>query len=804
MEMRLMFLTFRSVPTKIFRVLIIAVIVSTISYLSFVDRNIALRNGNLHLSSEGKTFGNIIGLNTSIDEKESRVRTFLPSNLYPQELVPHVQQAKNFGKFDPRLLPALYIDIINDALLSSGELFDDFKLPFNWNMLLDFTTKLMETSLVDKFVKTEASCESFRSEIGYKDKDNFACKEYTKNSKDNIYNLNFELYANCLTYFKSDALRKIYAYIHGLTSFQIPDKIVFLGIVGGGNGSLVLPTYKIEDNKQNLKVNKNIDDSKSLAIDKLSLEFLNRKLKKNINQKYQLLFDGISVYKTVKEFNNIILDFSINEKFLMSNAKTKQDLHKLHAPDSELFLWNSKEELNKIKKEMELDKNNISVLKKLSISLETSLLPNFREKKYFGEAYISSRKVESGHFDWRFFDLFTQDSAPLHQATIHRMARSWFKLCQDSDVPTWLNHGSLIGWYWNGYNLPYDNDIDVQLPIQSLYKLAKNLNNSLIFDVTNVKDYVNDDLKIDNMAEMGFRSYYLDINPGFVTRDKLQNKHNLIDARFIDVRTGLYIDITALADFNYHTNKDIDLAYKIMDKFDKADSSRFMQNLNYDLFYNGLKEKTDLVGKSKKQSKENKKAKADEEFQKIKENFLVTANESPEMATAIFQNLVHCRNYHFYNISELLPLIPIYFENTLSYIPSNWLRNLIIEYDSSVLTTESFRRYRFFRELNIWVNKDRCQYNFEQSDAENAQTCLEKDVVARKEFNRVKEYVRSNNKLLEKILPFPSLNDIKDIKYTLSAQYFQEDIMNSILNEFDECLLKPEPWITRNLFLSDI
>ena len=54
--------------------------------------------------------------------------------------------------------------------------------------------------------------------------------------------------------------------------------------------------------------------------------------------------------------------------------------------------------------------------------------------------------------------------------------------------------------------------------------------------------------------EDGFGRYFLDIG-SFITLREKGNGNNNIDARFIDIDTGLYIDITALALSNSETPK---------------------------------------------------------------------------------------------------------------------------------------------------------------------------------------------------------------------------------------------------------
>ncbi|KAK0778853.1 mannosyltransferase [Friedmanniomyces endolithicus] len=104
-------------------------------------------------------------------------------------------------------------------------------------------------------------------------------------------------------------------------------------------------------------------------------------------------------------------------------------------------------------------------------------------------------------------------------------------------VTTWLAHGSLLGWYWGQRRLPWDDDLDSHLMLDNLEFLASYYNMTVY--------------------EYGSSSYLLDINPaynrstepappgnaeGFAPPGK-----NNIDARYIDMQSGLFVDMTALA-----------------------------------------------------------------------------------------------------------------------------------------------------------------------------------------------------------------------------------------------------------------
>lgn len=82
--------------------------------------------------------------------------------------------------------------------------------------------------------------------------------------------------------------------------------------------------------------------------------------------------------------------------------------------------------------------------------------------------------------------------------------------------------------------LPWDWDIDTQVSGSTLAYMAKHYNNTYY-------DYVSKD---DPPVK---RTYLLDINPASIERER-GNGLNIIDARWIDTRNGLYIDITGLSE----------------------------------------------------------------------------------------------------------------------------------------------------------------------------------------------------------------------------------------------------------------
>ena len=104
--------------------------------------------------------------------------------------------------------------------------------------------------------------------------------------------------------------------------------------------------------------------------------------------------------------------------------------------------------------------------------------------------------------------------------------------------------------------LPWDWDVDTQVSGATLAYLSKNLNRT-------IHHYISQDKKVK-------RDYLLDVNPWIWERERGDGM-NIIDSRWIDIRNGLYIDITGLSEThpdvapgvwsckNYHRYKTSDL-----------------------------------------------------------------------------------------------------------------------------------------------------------------------------------------------------------------------------------------------------
>ncbi|KAH6884521.1 mannosylphosphorylation protein [Thelonectria olida] len=154
--------------------------------------------------------------------------------------------------------------------------------------------------------------------------------------------------------------------------------------------------------------------------------------------------------------------------------------------------------------------------------LQKSETRHFPEPKYFKESR------QQAHYDDRF------EKGPLREpeqrAAIRILIQTYLSTFRELGIQTWLMHGTLLGWWWGKQVMPWDPDADVQVTEADMYYLAAYHNMTIWY------------YKYGDMKEGKF--FQLEINPYFKYRDQ-DDLLNVIDARWIDMQTGLFIDITA-------------------------------------------------------------------------------------------------------------------------------------------------------------------------------------------------------------------------------------------------------------------
>eukprot|EP00667_Euglena_gracilis_P007857 EG_transcript_7946 len=136
--------------------------------------------------------------------------------------------------------------------------------------------------------------------------------------------------------------------------------------------------------------------------------------------------------------------------------------------------------------------------------------------KFFWESRLSS------HLDarWGTFSL----SPEQRRGALADTFRAWAAFTEERKLQSWLFAGSLIGWFFNKDMLPWDDDLDVQV-------LASHLLSPKHYLPHNHTTYRN--------------RFYFEINPNSQYRSVDWN--NVIDARFVDTATGVFIDVVAVS-----------------------------------------------------------------------------------------------------------------------------------------------------------------------------------------------------------------------------------------------------------------
>lgn len=158
-------------------------------------------------------------------------------------------------------------------------------------------------------------------------------------------------------------------------------------------------------------------------------------------------------------------------------------------------------------------------------------------KKYFHEpaGHEAGDDELLGHYDTRFFKekLSYADKRAIQ---VH-MVRAYLRTFRAQGIETWIAHGTLLGWWWNARMLPWDWDIDTQVSDATLSWLGEKYNGTTwtASEVVEGKNVT--------------ATYLLDVNPASAERTR-GDGFNIIDARWISMDNGLYIDITGLSELD--------------------------------------------------------------------------------------------------------------------------------------------------------------------------------------------------------------------------------------------------------------
>ncbi|ODV76705.1 uncharacterized protein CANTADRAFT_27725 [Suhomyces tanzawaensis NRRL Y-17324] len=364
----------------------------------------------------------------------------------------------------------------------------------------------------------------------------------------------------------------------------------------------------------------------------------------NVTSKQKIIFSGLMnqyvennrlsrgkvLLNPVKEFNALVQaeGLTIGDKTQYQNFSAVKELtpSMFHYGRGDVELQISL--YKRMAGRTELDVLQRSFLNSLERSKEHD---SANEITYFkmSSMRVNENNTDNGwHYDWRFFNGKLVDNQRTN-IILERLMRNWFKFATKNDMTSWIMHGPLLSWYWSGQMFPYDNDIDIQMPVEELVKLGELYNQTLV---------------VEDLNE-GYGKFLIDVGTYIHNRD-VSKRSNHIDARFIDVDSGIYIDITGLS-----TSKE-------------ATPKNYYKNIN------------------------------DSED----EGTIMNEDEEKEV--------YNDRRLHYYNFEHLSPLKMSMFSGVPTYIPNEIIRRLKFEYPRGGLVSYEHKDWYFVPKLQNWVHQD--------------------------------------------------------------------------------------------------
>lgn len=282
--------------------------------------------------------------------------------------------------------------------------------------------------------------------------------------------------------------------------------------------------------------------------------------------------------------------------------------------------------------------------------------------KFFHESTFSP------HYDGRF----ASDELPHQTRLFHLrlMLKAYTDTMERIGVRTWLMHGCLLGWWWNARIMPWDTDVDFMVDERGINELGGWWNMSVhhftadrlgISDESTTEsserrsstteeedtDRLRKRILQEEIIQDGKR-YLLEINPHY-TNTSTRDKENVIDARWIDTSTGLFIDITTLH-----------IQPVIIPPYDPNNPSS-VSNAPV-------------------------------------AQHPTTSDDNP---TADLE--LYTKDQHAYSQSQMFPLRSTTFENVRVSVPYDYEELLLDEYGPKAITHRWYRGYRFDAGRHEWV-----------------------------------------------------------------------------------------------------
>ncbi|CCH60871.1 hypothetical protein TBLA_0D03720 [Henningerozyma blattae CBS 6284] len=354
------------------------------------------------------------------------------------------------------------------------------------------------------------------------------------------------------------------------------------------------------------------------------------------------------------------------------------------------------------------------------LSLERSVnTPDPWAPKFFLEASnVKSFHGLGWHRDKRFFNGALIEDPQEYTIRLNAMIRTWQKFTKAAGIISWPAHGTAYGYLYNGLSFPWDNDFDLQLPLAHLHHLARYFNQSLILED----------------PREGNGRYIVDISSSLTTRINGNGRNN-IDGRFIDIDSGLYIDLTGLTASSAPLNKKFKKYYdknikgldikELTKEFIEPKPKSGVASMNLTELMKYVDDHPNDYDRGEKKAVKDMIKKEDEIKQK----------DSPEKNLNVFEryavnaklNLYNCRNNHFVTFDSINPLKTSKFHGVTTLLPVKYIKLLKNEYGvpsrygyltfKNMVYSPEFRSWLLFDILRKCANLNEWYPNLEKSES---------------------------------------------------------------------------------------
>lgn len=621
-----------------------------------------------------------------------------------------------FYDSDPRLTWSVYLYHIlqNSDKLSTSNGDNDFRIPFSWYDFIDFHNYNKLVSIKDKF-KDQLSCK-FATSTNF-DKDLLHDMEVELD--DAVFTVDRQKYEDKFWYrtlskFDSGIEREVLSDICLDSTmqdheqlldqpFNLPFKIKKIWTklrpemyqIHARNFILNTLSHPLsltilESNRNAYQLNLEQSNRSNMVQSKILSQFIEDNKKGN-----DMKFDHIKI------FEQFIQDTKVNQNLKIEIPQLDQDIYQkdkieLSLDDFKFDIKTNIEELEALDKEKKLSNHQKNYLNSLKNSYQThpALAP-----KYLAEAADLQGNAFGHHRDQRFYNDAIVDNGIFKASRMNSLIRNFQKLINNNGLISWLSHGTLYGHLYDGLAFPWDNDFDLQMPLKHLHLLAQYYNQSLILED----------------PREGNGRFFLDVTSSISVRTNANGKNN-IDARFVDVDSGLYIDITGLSVSSARYKKDktdiipTDKYNDAKEEILKAEIELPNPEIGVGLASKSLEdiklyveEHSDTFDSKVKEAVE-KMISEENNHQTKDSNLDKGLTETQRYFLNDKLNLVNCRNSHFNRLDMISPLRISYFHGVRAFVPNKVIESLQNEYKvPKKYGFQSFEGKTYLPKLKQWI-----------------------------------------------------------------------------------------------------